>query len=82
MESINSILESEILGKSRDLPQISGRFGIHSSTIYINARNTRVVSPQEGANYFEKHRFDFIIDYSYNQICMLGGMKFVEVTLR
>ncbi|OJX11711.1 MAG: hypothetical protein BGO77_06345 [Caedibacter sp. 37-49] len=41
--SLQSILESD-LGLIRDLPQISGRYGIPSSTIYVTASKTSIVS--------------------------------------
>ena len=87
-KSIVALLESDILGSVRDLPQISGRFGIPNSIIYVKARETGIVSPEKNIDYFEDHRFGFNISY-VNPITgnetsppIEDGVKFVEVILK
>lgn len=57
-KSIQLILDSDLLGSVRDLPQISGRYGIPSSTIYVTAKNTSVQG-------IEVKRFGFHIEYKH-----------------
>ena len=52
--SVQHILTSPVLGSIRDLPQISGRFGVPSSVIYLTARNT-LCHPKEGRGDFYKY---------------------------
>jgi hypothetical protein len=86
-KSVESILESEILGSVRDLPQISGRYGIPSSVIYMKAKETGVTPLKKGYNYFDEHRFGFNIAYihpiknSKTSDPVEDGVKFIEVTL-
>jgi hypothetical protein len=87
--SINNILNSQIIGSFRTSPEDSERFGCRISTLHIKARNTGVVSPQQGTNRFEVYSAaqNFIIYYFYSDIMpevydqTSNGMKFVDVDL-
>lgn len=61
-KSLRLILNSD-LGSVRDLPQISGRFGIPSSTIYVTAKKTSVRPETSDKHEICLHRFNFSVFY-------------------
>ena len=88
IKAIKNIIESDDLGSLRHLPQISGRYGTAATTIYVNAKGTRVVDPENKDNkesFTLERLYDFDIDY-VNSITGKktansdkGAIKFVEV---
>ena len=90
--SLDSLLNSDI-GSLRDLPQVSGRYGIPSCTIYVDAERTGIISAVESqedvaGNVIIRKRFDFAISYrhpatgipTYHDVD--GAVKFVECTYK
>jgi hypothetical protein len=61
-KSIDHILESPYIGRTRDLLQISGRYGYPANFIEVIADGTSVTDP-EGRRCFEKVKFNFSMRY-------------------
>lgn len=61
-ESLKQILNSTILGSLRDLPQISGKYGVPATTIYVTAKNTGLIDTSET---IELQRKWFQIEYKH-----------------
>lgn len=60
--SLEYILKSKILGTRRDLPQISGRYDMPSSEIYLDIRDTSI-DIKEAKKYFENPISDIQLRY-------------------
>lgn len=61
-QSLQYILDSDIIGSIRDLPQISGRYGCPSSEVYITIDGTSI-SKEDMQPYLDKPRHGFVIRY-------------------
>ncbi len=61
-ESLKKIFKSDVIGSVRDLQQISGRYGIPSSEVYIGWKNTKI-KYTDVERYKKTPRFDFSIQY-------------------
>lgn len=61
-KSLEYILDSDYLGSIRDLPQISGHYGLPSSEIYITTEGTGITT-ESVKKYQNNPRFNFCIDY-------------------
>lgn len=64
-KSLKYILNSNTLGSIRDLPSISGKYGMPISEIFININKANIL--EEDIKKYEKPRFDFSIHY-YNSL--------------
>ena len=73
------ILENDYIGSQRDLPQISGKFGIPSSEILVRASQTSITIDPNKAQYTYMKR-GFKIHYSAAQ-SVENGMKLVNCEL-
>lgn len=62
-KSLELISISDIIGSIRDLPQISGKYGIPSSEIYIYTQDTSINSKTIKEYQEAPKRFDFSIRY-------------------
>jgi hypothetical protein len=60
-ESIQEILEDEIVGSIRDLPQYSSRYGLPSAEINISTAGTGISIEEV----IDNPRFDFTIKYQH-----------------
>ncbi|MBT4880876.1 MAG: hypothetical protein HON43_07995 [Alphaproteobacteria bacterium] len=84
--SIKVLLGSDEIGKVRDLPQISGKYGIPAISLHVNGINTGII-PEDKASCFTKERFHFHVEYlhpvSSAKIAepTSNAVKFVECTL-
>jgi len=80
--SLQEILNSD-LGSIRDLPQISGRYGIPSSTMYVTACGTSIVS-KDNQKHINLNRFGFTVEYKHpltgktTDTTAVNAVKFVE----
>jgi hypothetical protein len=84
-DSIDFILNDLVLGSLREAPEISGKFGCASSTIIVNAHGTQICNDDGKWEKFEKHIFEFEINYTHpltgkNTARKTDGVKFVEIT--
>ncbi len=66
-QSFNYILESNSLGQIRDLPQVSGRFGVPSSMIYVRVEDIQNLPKKEieEFNRGNKKKNNFTIQYMH-----------------
>ena len=76
--SIKAIANSPYLGSVRDLPQISGRYGIPSSVVRVYTQDTEVRDTDQ------KEKFEFHIEYrppnpTYPWEPVNHGVKIVEI---
>lgn len=64
-KSLKYIRESDIIGSTRDLPQISGKYGCPSSEVYINIDGTGITDKKDIKKYFGEPRSEFVIRYMH-----------------
>lgn len=86
LAALDSILESNTLGSIRDLPQMSGRYGCPSSTIYVSTNLVDLTPDIIGQyNRGNRKKNDFTIYYKHpaNGIATaptVTGIKMLEIS--
>jgi len=85
-KSVEAIIKSTIIGRIRDLPQISGRYGLPSSEVYLLVSGTRVNEQTKNKLLKKPSRFDFDIHYlnpitnKKSSASVQGAIKWVQIT--